>query len=129
MIVDGDDEEGGTDSPQTAAMLPSSQNDAEELTRCIVSRYTKCSPEEEEFERDYIDRHHDVDKLVSYIQDKIGDYYGTLTAPYYSPYITIAQSSGYGKSRLVTEVGKRLPMVYFCFRQGMWHPGTTDAYE
>src|SRR6202044_1057670 len=35
---------------------------------------------------------------------------------YFSPYIVISQSSGYGKSRLVRELALHFPTVYFCFR-------------
>ncbi len=35
---------------------------------------------------------------------------------HYVPYSTIFQSSGYGKSRLIKEVAKKIPTVYLCLR-------------
>ena len=36
---------------------------------------------------------------------------------YYSPYITIVQSSGYGKTALVLEIAKQIKSYYICLRE------------
>jgi hypothetical protein len=45
------------------------------------------------------------------------------------PYSTIFQSSGYGKSRLVKEVAKKIPTIYLCFQdaKSTGYPSRTSA--
>ena len=68
------------------------------------------------FSVDYQDANQSVSTLLTHIQSLSKKYYSYVN-PYYSPYIVISQSSGYGKSRLVKEMAHHLPTIYFCFRE------------
>ena len=57
-----------------------------------------------------------ISTFLTHIQSLSKKYY-SYGNKYYSPYIAISQSSGYGKSRLVKEIVHHLPTIYFCFRE------------
>ena len=59
-----------------------------------------------------------LDHYRDFVRDKIMKEYNKNPEKYHSLYFSVVQSSGYGKSRLLLEAGKRkLHTVYACLRQ------------
>ena len=80
------------------------QNDESEY-RTIVSSFKK-----ELLSKD--DRQKSV--ILKYLTDMM--YLYNLTPRFYAPFVTICQSSGVGKSRLILECGEDIPLIYGVFR-------------
>ena len=68
----------------------------------------------ENFMSDFVDARNQTHELEKYII-ACSDAYGNATDKYYSPYIALCQSSGWGKSRLIRQLSQRMRVVYFSF--------------
>ena len=77
------------------------------------------SKNEDSFKKDYVDQHGRVLKFCSIIKKNRRDFYHETK--YFSPYMTIFQSSGFGKTRLIKELMDKHQatlgrVVYACLR-------------
>ena len=73
------------------------------------------TPLESAFQGDYIERNKTVEMLKQHVHCCVEQFNGD---DIYSPYITLVQSSGSGKSRLLAELAKRhFFSVYWCLRK------------
>jgi hypothetical protein len=82
---------------------------------------------EKAFNADYVDDFGMIDKFLTYLNCKHKTWKNNIQN--YVPYSTIFQSSGYGKSRLVKEVAKKVPTIYLCLRDAnsTGYPPRTSA--
>jgi hypothetical protein len=67
------------------------------------------------FAEQYIDRHNQVNDFVEYVR-QCSKCYMDNPQLWLSPYITVVQSSGYGKSRLLLEASRHIRTMYICMR-------------
>jgi hypothetical protein len=65
------------------------------------------------FQAEYVDANKAVDDFIAYIDDCQAEY-KAKPGLYNSPYISLCQSSGYGKSRLLEQVSKKRNLLYVC---------------
>ena len=65
------------------------------------------------FSNDYEDPYHVVRDFIGYVQE-CHEEYKKRDASYVAPYISLCQSSGYGKSRLLKQVSKSRKLLYVC---------------
>ena len=72
---------------------------------------------EKTFSASYVDPLNVVQKFVSYVED-CERKFRALPGVFFAPYITLVQSSGSGKSRLLREVSNQLCTLYVCCRSG-----------
>ena len=72
------------------------------------------------FGQEYIDPHHYVQKIACRITQNMNDY---CNGPheYVAPYTSLVTSSMMGKTRLMKELARYLPVVYMCFRSDGQH--------
>jgi hypothetical protein len=85
-----------------------------------------------EFKSPYKDPDEQVNSLYSYIQWCDKEFQQGHQDKWYSPYITICQSSGWGKSRIVRQLSALTPVLYLSYRgiQSNGYPGrTTEAID
>src|SRR5579859_2928655 len=69
------------------------------------------------FYRNYIDPHSYVEKIVNRLKRNMTDYMNEPPATYIAPCTSLVTSSMMGKTRLMKELTKHLPLVYICFRE------------
>src|SRR3954451_23294412 len=62
------------------------------------------------FDIEYLDKNGMINKFATYLNSKHRTWKNDIH--HYVPYTTIFQSSGYGKSRLVKEMARRIPTIY-----------------
>ena len=68
----------------------------------------------------YLDPTGQVDQLYNYIcrcDKNFKDGLGSEENKYYSPYISICQSSGWGKSRIMRQLSALIPVLYLSYQQ------------
>ena len=58
-----------------------------------------------------------VNHFVGYLQDCSAAFHKDKGTTHFSPYVSVVQASGYGKTRLMKETSKRLRTVYICLRE------------
>ena len=82
---------------------------------------------EKAFNAVYVDNLGMIDKFLTYLNCKHRTWKNNTHN--YVPYSTIFQSSGYGKSRLIKEVAKKVPTIYLCLRDAnsTGYPPRTSA--
>lgn len=68
------------------------------------------------FQEKYVDPFHNLQVLSSYLS-RCAEKYELNPHDYIAPYFSICQSSGYGKSRLITELAKTRPVLYISFKR------------
>jgi len=68
----------------------------------------------EGFDKVYIDPHGFVEKIANRLSDYMTEY--TFKTGYVAPYTSLVTSSMMGKSRLMKELARRVPIVYMCVR-------------
>jgi hypothetical protein len=68
---------------------------------------------QEAFEMEYVDDRRTVKDFIGYV-DKCQAEYKKNNALYHSPYISLCQSSGYGKTRLLQQVSTKRKLLYVC---------------
>ncbi len=69
------------------------------------------------FSAPYMDPNNAVNNFISYV-NLCAATYRKYSREFYAPYITVVQTSGSGKSRLMRECAKVLPTLYVCYRAG-----------
>lgn len=65
------------------------------------------------FSIEYVDPNETVGDFIEYV-DECQTAYREFYERYNSPYISVCQSSGYGKSRMIQQVSKRRKLLYVC---------------
>jgi len=69
----------------------------------------------EQFISNYIDKFGAVQRFTKYIFKCLTTFQRSKDS-YFAPYVTLVQSSGYGKSRLLRETAKQVVTLYVCLR-------------
>ena len=99
---------------------PSTKSRAEDLHRYLVGLGDQASLEssrmdveawKKSFTITYKDPQKMLPKFLKYVK-KCSDLFGLRSTKFFSPYITVVQSSGYGKSRLLREVSRNVRVMY-----------------
>jgi hypothetical protein len=69
----------------------------------------------EEFMTEYIDKSNIIPSFTNYVTSCHNSFKSGRDT-FLSPYVTLVQSSGYGKTRLLRELATKLPTLYVCLR-------------
>ena len=78
------------------------------------------------FTQDYIDPHESVMKIAHGLTENMSEYC-VEAVKYVAPYTWLVTSSMMGKTRLMKELAKYLPVVYLCFREQQGESGYPPA--
>jgi hypothetical protein len=78
------------------------------------------------FTQDYIDPHESVMKIAQGLTENMSEYCAD-PLQYVAPYTSLVTSSMMGKTRLMKELAKYLPIVYLCFREQQGESGYPPA--
>src|SRR5277367_943617 len=78
------------------------------------------------FTQDYIDPHESVLKIAHGLTENMSEYC-VEAVKYVAPYTWLVTSSMMGKTRLMKELAKYLPVVYLCFREQEGESGYPPA--
>ena len=79
------------------------------------SAYSNFDKQEQLFSSPYKDSTNMVDTFITYAESCVTHYRKNFMI-FSAPYICIVQSSGYGKTRLLREVARSVPVMYVCMR-------------
>ena len=63
----------------------------------------------------YIDKSNIVENFTTYLSECLTAFQ-RASDTHFAPYVSLVQSSGYGKSRLLRETAKQIATLYVCFR-------------
>jgi hypothetical protein len=74
---------------------------------------TSSLPTTTAFEAQYVDANSAVDHFIFYV-DECHEAYKKDSTQYHAPYISLCQSSGYGKSRLLQQVSEKRKLLHVC---------------
>ena len=69
-------------------------------------------------ETDYKREEYIMEKFMDHIQRNFVDCRSKKVKAYYCPMISVIQSTGFGKSKLMLKLGSRMPVFYFSLQQG-----------
>ncbi len=118
-------------SQQHALLVDSSES----TSGVFVSRIERKVSDESTLAMDFLDVYVDKMELIDGFKNYLITCEGKFRdAPqnFLSPYVTLVQSSGYGKTRLIREVAKQLITLYVCFREEKstgYPPRTSKAID
>ena len=77
------------------------------------------------FATTYVDKWLNIPRLSRFVEERCQEYYSDMNS-FVSPYTSIVQASGSGKSRLLREYANYTPCIYLCLGSGQCFPRPSE---